>query len=145
MTTTPSLSRRILAALAIGLLAASAAAKQPAGTGWTQITPGPIAAGADGKPHAPTCSGYPGTDPTFSFWTKTGKSKNLAVFFEGGGACWDNLTCTFPINGNLPSSIPQFFMPSIAASTQPANASTSLTSPRQNPSIARTPTKPRNA
>ena len=121
MTIRSGLMWRSLAAVAIGLLATSAGAKQPVDTGWTKITPGTLAVGADGKSHAPTCSGYPGTDPTFSFWTRKGTSKNLAVYFEGGGACRDNLTCTFPLNGSLPASIPQFFSPAIAAGTQPAN------------------------
>ncbi len=112
---------RSLAALVVALVATSAGAKEPMGGGWTKITPGPLAVGADGQSHAPACSGYPGTDPTFSFWTKPGKSKDLAVFFEGGGGCWDNLTCTFPIDGRLPATIPQFFAPAIAADSLPAN------------------------
>ena len=87
--------------------------------GWTKITDLAPARGMDGKMHTATCSGFPGTDPTFSFWARKGKSRNLAIYFEGGGACWDNLTCTFPIAG-LPAQVPQFFMPAIAATTDPA-------------------------
>lgn len=118
-----------VAALALSLLTGAAVAKQPAAGAWVKHENLAPVLGADGKQHAATCSGYPGTDPKFSFWTKKGKSKNVAVFFEGGGACWDNLTCTFPIdariggiNTQLPpaSQIPQFFVPAIDASTNPA-------------------------
>ena len=55
--------------------------------------------GEDGKPHAARCSGFPGTNPRFSFWVRKGSSRNTAVYFEGGGACWDNTTCSLPIAG----------------------------------------------
>ena len=118
------LLRRGFAALAIGLLAASAGAAQPAAAGWQKHENLAPVNGADGKPHAAMCSGYPGTDPKFSFWTKKGTSKNLAVFFEGGGACWDKLTCSFPSSDPLPPGIPpqlQFFVPAIDANSTPAN------------------------
>jgi Pectinacetylesterase len=50
----------------------------------------------DGKTYTAQCSGYPGTDSKFSFWSKKGKSDNVMVYFEGGGACWDGLTCSLP-------------------------------------------------
>jgi len=79
--------------------------------------------GADGKTYTATCSGLPGTDPAFKFWSKKGASKNLVVYFEGGGACWDNLTCSFPIGSGLPSPAPQFYVSQIAPGTNPANYS----------------------
>ncbi|HUG22619.1 pectin acetylesterase-family hydrolase [Piscinibacter sp.] len=108
-------------ALVVGLAAVHAGAKPPAPppAEWIKVeNPGPVV-GADGKLHQATCSGLPGTDPTFSFWTKRGKSKNLAVYFEGGGACWDNLTCTFPI-ADVPGNVPQFFVPAIPPTTDPS-------------------------
>ena len=48
MTIRSGLMWRSLAAVAIGLLATSAGAKQPVDTGWTKITPGTLAVGADG-------------------------------------------------------------------------------------------------
>lgn len=109
------------AALLAGLVCATAAAKPPASAPaeWTRYDdPAPVV-GADGKLHAATCSGFPGTDARFSFWARRGSSKNLAVYFEGGGACWDDLTCTFPI-AEVPPPVPQFFVPSIPAGTDPA-------------------------
>jgi hypothetical protein len=32
-------------------------------------------------------------DNSFRFYFKKGKSKNLLVFFNGGGACWNDATC----------------------------------------------------
>ncbi len=127
---------RGIAVAAIGIAMASAQAKQPVGEDWVKHDKSNVnltdVLGADGKSHSAMCSGYPDTNSDFSFWSKKGKSKNLAVFFEGGGACWDNLTCTFPIDDRvtqlnqylgLPpqSEIPQFFVPAIDANTNPNN------------------------
>jgi hypothetical protein len=108
-----------LGVAALAALPSAAGATSP--SDWQKIdNPGPVI-GADGKPHTATCSGYPGTDPRFSFWAKRGTSKNTMVFFEGGGACWDSLTCTFPLDSRVPPQVPQFFVPAIAAGTNPAN------------------------
>lgn len=86
---------------------------------WERIdSPAPVR-GIDGKVHAAACSGYPGTDPRFSFWARKGKSRNLAIYFEGGGACWDNGTCSYPLVG-LPPEVPQFFVPQVPPGTDPA-------------------------
>jgi len=74
----------------------------------------------DGQTHEATCSGVPGTDPAFSFWAKKGASKNLVVYFEGGGACWDSLTCSFPIGSGLPPPAPQFYVPAVPPGANPA-------------------------
>ena len=83
---------------------------------WRKIVPTAAVMGADGKMHKASCSGYPGLDKTFSFWTKKGSSKNLMVFFEGGGACWDNYTCTFPSS----PAANGFYTPALDPSTNPA-------------------------
>lgn len=132
---------RGIAAVAVGLFMASAQAKPPFGEGWgkhdqsrgkgwvryTMENADMVnVLGADDKLHTATCSGYPGTDSEFSFWSKKGKSENLAVFFEGGGACWDATTCSFPIADPLPPGIPaqlQFFVPAIDPKSTPADYS----------------------
>ncbi len=112
------LLRSVLLAAAGSWLAAGVQAKPPAPPTWEKISnPAPVT--VDGKTYEAKCSGYPGTDPSFSFWARKGKSKNLVVYFEGGGACWDNLTCTFPIAG-LPAAVPQFFVPQVPPGTDPA-------------------------
>jgi len=60
---------------------------------WTEITPGPTE--FMGRDLNPTCSGAPGTDPTFKFFVKGGSTNNLIVFFDGGGACWNTMNCIY--------------------------------------------------
>jgi len=112
---------------ALGLLCIGSAAltapveAKPAQAGpWTKYENLPPVIGADGQSHTATCSGFPGTDPAFSFWAKKGASKNLVVYFEGGGACWDSLTCTFPIASGVPPQVPQFYVPAIPPTANPA-------------------------
>ena len=73
--------------LALAVAAPLALAKPPAPPSWQRIDNPAPAMGLDGKLHKAQCSGYPGTDPTFRFWARKGKSRNLVVYFEGGGAC----------------------------------------------------------
>jgi hypothetical protein len=58
---------------------------------WTKIVSGPTH--YMGRDLTPTCSGFPGTNPAFSFFVKGGNVNNLVVYFEGGGGCWSALTC----------------------------------------------------
>lgn len=99
-----------------GLAAALLAVLWPAASaqgGWQRIDdPAPVT-GADGRTYTPSCSGYPGTPSTFSFWARKTNSKNLMVYFEGGGACWDSLSCSNP---------QQFYTPFVAPQTDPALA-----------------------
>ena len=113
-----ALAAPLLLCLWAGAAAPALASDQTAA--WQQVkNPAPVI-GLDGRPHAAACSGYPGTDPRFSFWHKRGKSKNLVVYFEGGGACWDNFSCTFPIDPRLPPQVPQLYMPAVPANSSPA-------------------------
>jgi len=50
----------------------------------------------NGRLFEPTCSDAPGADPAYRFWARRGTSNNLIIFFDGGGACWDDLTCSVP-------------------------------------------------
>jgi hypothetical protein len=104
--------------LFLALGAASDMAAPP--PSWQRIEPTATVIGEDGKPHEARCSGFPGTDPRFSFWVRKGSSRNTAVYFEGGGACWDNTTCSLPIAG-LPANVPQFFVPQVPPATDPAS------------------------
>jgi hypothetical protein len=65
-----------------------------ASSAWTAFTPQPVA--IDGETFTATCSDAPGADPAFQFWARRGVSNNLVIFFDGGGACWDDLTCSVP-------------------------------------------------
>jgi len=107
--------RATLATLALAAaLPLTAHAAPPAAGAWQAITPGPLT--VDGRTYTPSCSGFPGTDPTFRFWARQGASKNTMVFFEGGGACWNDLTCSSASN----QGAPQFFNPMVPPGTDPA-------------------------
>jgi hypothetical protein len=69
-----------------GVLALGAAAATP-GTptlpaGWTKIEPGGDTICSTGTPYA--------------YWVHPGTVNRLVVYFEGGGACWDDNTCSNP-------------------------------------------------
>ena len=90
----------LIAALSPAALAHSAST----GAGWQKVQATGAVQGLDGRSHTATCSGYPGTDAKFNFWTRKGKSRNLVIYLEGGGACWDDLTCTFPYDSSSPTA-----------------------------------------
>lgn len=120
MTTFRSQLRYLFALGALVISSPAALAAGPTGT-WQLIDSPPPVKGLDGKIHKATCSGFPGTDPTFRFWArKNPASKNLMVYFEGGGACWDNLTCSNPMTGG--SQPLQFFVPSVPSNAGPETA-----------------------
>jgi hypothetical protein len=57
-------------------------------------------------------------DNSFRFYFKQGKSKNLLVFFNGGGACWDDATCVTSLAlGDRPT-----YNPSILSENSPIGA-----------------------
>ncbi len=71
------------------------AAPLPAAEGeWTEVAPQAVNIG--GRVIEATCSGAPGSDPAYRFWAKRGRVDALVVYFEGGGACWDDVTCAVP-------------------------------------------------
>lgn len=109
--------RAALAAVALGLALTPASAQTRP---WTTIDKPPPVIGADGLPHAATCSGYPGTDASYRFWVHPGDPKKLAVVFDGGGACWDNLTCSFPADLPMRSPLVEFYTPAIPADADPS-------------------------
>lgn len=111
--------RRLAAVLVATPMLALAAGAADAQGGWQEIVPEANVVGVDGNTYAPRCTGFPGTDPTFKFWAKKSptKSRKTMVYFEGGGACWDNFTCSFPLGTGLPY---QFFLPQVPPGTDPA-------------------------
>lgn len=85
----------IAAALTLGgCSVARADASADVETGWVQITPAPTR--LDGRLYEATCSQAEGTDPAYRFWFRRGAADGLVVFFDGGGACWDDITCAIP-------------------------------------------------
>lgn len=62
---------------------------------WVELTPAPVE--IDGRVITATCSHAPGTDPAFRYWAKRGTENALVIYFDGGGACWDDITCAVPL------------------------------------------------
>lgn len=62
---------------------------------WVELTPQPVE--IDGRWIEATCSDAPGADPAFRFWARRGTENALVVYFDGGGACWDDVTCAVPM------------------------------------------------
>jgi hypothetical protein len=59
---------------------------------WTEIDPADYGFKWEGL--TPACTGAPGTSSDkFTFFVKGGKRDKLVIYFQGGGACWDPLTC----------------------------------------------------
>lgn len=84
---------------------------------WVKLVP--QAAQVDGELLKATCSKAPGSKADFHFWAKRGKVNKLVVFFEGGGACWDNGTCSFPITASTPAGVPALYKAEILPSDNP--------------------------
>src|SRR5690606_2076021 len=61
---------------------------------WVEIAPAP--ARIEGRLIEATCADYPGADPAYKFWARRGTENRLVVYFDGGGACWDDVTCAVP-------------------------------------------------
>jgi len=76
---------------------------------WQKITVADVPSfsftNKDGDPMTPSCACPPEYEastqkttkynPEFAFFYKPGKSKNLLIFFMGGGACWDITNCAY--------------------------------------------------
>lgn len=74
--------------------------------GWVEIDPGVEYPDFEYNGLTPSCADCPPTanpftgviteyDSKFTFLVKKGASKNLLVYFQGGGACWDSLNCLY--------------------------------------------------
>jgi hypothetical protein len=87
------------------VLTALAAASANAAADWVQIDASEPFVDQEGVQRNPSCSGGPQLVPTpdgpvpvpadtdYSFFFRAGDPAKLAVFFDGGGACWDANTC----------------------------------------------------
>lgn len=84
---------------------------------WVRLAP--QAAQIDGELLTPTCSKAPGSKADFHFWAKRGTVNKLVVFFEGGGACWDSGTCSFPITATTPAGVPALYKAEILPTDNP--------------------------
>lgn len=117
---------QLVVALALSVVATSAGARGRHDEvdipfQWTKYENLPTVIGADGQPHTATCSGMPGsTNPNFFFYAKQGTAKGkVVVFFEGGGACWDAVTCSLPRLPGVPPQLAGVYKQEIPASDDP--------------------------
>lgn len=76
---------------------------------WQKVTvadvPGFSFTNKDGLPLRPGCACPPALEgttgqtvsysPEFAFFVKPGSTKNLLIYFQGGGACWDITNCAY--------------------------------------------------
>ncbi|MAD14508.1 MAG: hypothetical protein CL579_00260 [Alteromonadaceae bacterium] len=61
-------------------------------------------------------------DNSFRFYFKEGKSKNVLVFFNGGGSCWNDATCVASLAlANVPDDRPTY-NPSVLQENSPVDA-----------------------
>lgn len=64
------------------------------GNGFEPVSPeGPIE--YQGRTLEPRC-GFD-DDPDYHFFVRKGSVNKLVVYYQGGGACWENLTCGIPV------------------------------------------------
>jgi len=49
----------------------------------------------EGRSLAPRC-GFD-DDPDYHFFVKRGSVNKVVMYYQGGGACWENLTCSIPV------------------------------------------------
>ena len=74
--------------------------------GWSEIDPADVYPEFKYNGLTPSCAAPPPTidpetgefttyDPEFTFFVKGGETKNLVVYFQGGGGCWDSVNCLY--------------------------------------------------
>ncbi len=112
----------VLAALALSSCGAAGATHVAdplprAASDWVELTLQPIE--IDGRTITPTCSHAPGADPAFRFWARRGVSERLVVYFDGGGACWDDTTCAVPRLASASDPNDGFYKAELIASDDP--------------------------
>ena len=96
---------------------AQAPASPPSQSEWVAITPEPLR--LDGRMFTATCSQARGTDPAYRFWFHQGLGDGLVVFFDGGGACWDDVTCAIPRLANDARDDDGFYKAELVTSDDP--------------------------
>ena len=83
-----------LVAVLLGALFGNPAPAAPKAAGWVRIEAKPMR--IEGRLYEPTCSQAEGADAAYAFWYRQGTGDGLVVYFDGGGACWDDATCAMP-------------------------------------------------
>lgn len=120
----------VLALSAGGAARADAPPEGAQATGWVQVTPEAVR--LDGRLFQATCSEAAGTDPAYRFWVRRGTADGLVIFFDGGGACWDDITCAIPRRREAERDDDGFYKPELIPTDNPNRFSGifDLTNPR---------------
>jgi len=93
---------RKLFTLGLALVLVSVIATPALADGWKRIDAPAHFTDRNGIERSPSCSGgpvpVPGALPDqantdYAFFVRPGDPRRLAIFFDGGGACWDKNTC----------------------------------------------------
>lgn len=84
---------------------------------WMELTPRPT--NIDGQVITATCSHFPGTDAAYRFWAKRGATNRLVVYFDGGGACWNDATCSAPYTIHSTESDDTFYKAELLPADDP--------------------------
>ena len=64
--------------------------------GWSEIDPAEVYPDFEYNGLTPACSNCPTcTSDKFTFFVKKGTVNKLVVYFQGGGTCWDSVTCLY--------------------------------------------------
>lgn len=87
--------KRRLAWISLSIPLVLAGSPVTAVAGWQQVeVPSAPFVDRHGITRQPGCSNAPGAASTdFSFFYREGDPRRLTIGFDGGGACWDSLTC----------------------------------------------------
>lgn len=109
----------VVAALTLSAASTAIAADAPSEpqTAWAAITPSPTR--IDGRVYTATCSQARGADPAYKFWFHRGTADGLVVFFDGGGACWDDVTCAIPRLRDAPRDDDGFYKAELITTDDP--------------------------
>ena len=93
------ISRVVIVAVVVSFSFAAGPQAQAGGV-WQQVDASAPFVDRNGVARSPSCSGAPAPpffvspSPTeYSFFYRAGDPKKLVIAFDGGGACWDPLTC----------------------------------------------------
>lgn len=100
---------------------ADAPAESAPASEWVQVTPPAVR--LDGRLYEATCSHAAGTDPAYRFWMRRGTAPGIVVFFDGGGACWDDITCAIPRRREAERDDDGFYKPELIPSDNPTRFS----------------------
>jgi hypothetical protein len=110
-----------LAAVLLWGLSFSPAQAEPKADGWVRIEAKTLH--IVGRLYEPTCSQAEGTNAAYAFWYRHGTGDGLVVYFDGGGACWDDATCAMARHADGDSGRRTVYKAELMSADDPARMS----------------------